>query len=384
MSNGDNRLFLYENVVDLAISAGDLYVDNKPMNNKNLIAHKGINNDIYFVIRNRDRKLQNVFSETLRAYLINPTTKARVVSRILEHTSEVGKVKLVLSAGDLAQVNPGLHHIYITRSVDELTDRPLFTDQNSSLQFDIQISDQVSIQPIATQSDTVFFQTQNTSTGDPANVYVSDSMYGNLDRNFTNAQHTIAFYPAQYTGQVLVQASSLSSAPSPEDDSDHWYTLSTLDISHKYLATGNVIITETPLGTSTGSVSSLGLTALVITDNENSNVETNTSTLSLASASTLNDVVTTINLAANTNANVVASIISVEDTLLNTKTYQLKLAGMDYSISGVSVTKLGLTVDTFKKPESNIVTQTFQTNCNWVRAVIKPTSGTISKVLLRN
>ena len=89
-------------------------------------------------------------------------------------------------------------------------------------------------------------------------------------------------------------------------------------------------------------------------------------------------------MAANTNANVVASIISVEDTLLNTKTYQLKLAGMDYSISGVSVAKLGLTVDTFKKPESNIVTQTFQTNCNWVRAVIKPTSGTISKVLLRN
>ena len=33
-----------------------------------------IYNEIKFTIRNRDRKLQNVFSDTLSATLINPTT----------------------------------------------------------------------------------------------------------------------------------------------------------------------------------------------------------------------------------------------------------------------------------------------------------------------
>ena len=384
MSNGDNRLYLYENVVDLVIMAGDLYVDNRPMNNRNLKAHKGVTNDIYFQIRNRDRKLQNVFSETLRAYLVNPSTKKRLITRILEDTSEVGKVKLVLSEGDLAQIDPGLYQVFITRSVDELTDRPVYTDQNNSLRFDIEVTDQVGVQPVPTQEDKTFFQTQNTSTGDASNVFVSSAMYGNLDRNFTNAQHTVAIYPQQYTGQVQLQASSLTATPSTEDDSFDWYTVKTIDISDKYLVKGNVIVTDSNIQTSTGRVTSLGLTSMTIVDYEKIDTDNRTETISFVGATTLLDVATLINNGANTNANVVASVISTESEIANTKTYQLQLAGMHFGISGDSVTKLGLGADTYKKPDANVVTETFQTNCNWVRLVSKPTSGTLEKIQLRN
>jgi len=240
MSNVSNRLYWYEDTIDLVVSTTALQVDNRPMNNRKLIAHKGVTNEIFFNIRDRDRKLQNMYADTLRAYLIQPTTKTRILSRILETTSEVGKVKLVLSEGDLMNVNSGLHHIYITRSSDEVQDKPIYTDQNNSIRFDIEISNELGVEPIATQEETTFLQTGNTVLGDAANTFVSSALYGNLDRNFTNAQHTIAVYPDTYTGQVSVQASCMSSTPDSDDDSKDWFTVKNLDLS----ATSNVTHTS--------------------------------------------------------------------------------------------------------------------------------------------
>lgn len=229
--SGDNRLYWYEDTIDLVVTTTALSVDNRPMNNRKLIAHKGVTNEIFFTIRDRDRKLQNMFSDTLRAYIIQPTTKKRVVSRQIEPTSEVGKVKLVLSEGDLMNLTTGLYTMYITRSVDEIQDRPVFTDQNNNIKFDIEISDQVGIDPINTQVNSNFLQSGNTSLGDPANTFVSSAMFGNLDRNFSSAQHTLAVYPDAYTGQVIVQASCMSSTPDSDDASTDWFNVALLDIN---------------------------------------------------------------------------------------------------------------------------------------------------------
>ena len=232
MSNGDSKLYLYKDVIELVLTtSGDLYVDNRAMNNRKLIAHKGLSNELYFTIRDRDRKLQNVFSETLRAHLINPSTKRRMLTRILENTSEVGQVKLTLADGDLNDLDPGLYQIYIARSDDELKDRPVYTDQMNNIRFDIEISDQVSQEPVSTQMANTFLQTGNTLLGDAANTFTSSALYGNLDRNFNNAQHTIAVYPEAYTGQVTVQASCLKSVPSSDDDSIDWFDVENMDIT---------------------------------------------------------------------------------------------------------------------------------------------------------
>ena len=116
MSQGDHRLYLYEDIIGLVVNTNGLYVDNRPMNNRKLIAHKGMYNQIKFDIRNRDRKLQNVFSESLSATLINPTTKRRIFTKLLEHTSDIGQVKLVLDEGDLRNVDEGLYTIYVSNT----------------------------------------------------------------------------------------------------------------------------------------------------------------------------------------------------------------------------------------------------------------------------
>ncbi len=237
MSYGDHQLYLYNDSVDLVVTTSSIYVDNKPMNTRILNAHKGVNNEIYFNIRDRDRKLQNVFADTLRAYLIDPTDKRRILTKILTHTDKVGIVKLVLTEGDLTDVESGLHQIYITRTTQEDTDLPVYTDQNNNIRFDINITDQVGVEPVATQEETVFTQTANTALGDSSNVFVSSALYGNLERNFNNAQHSIAFYTTSYTGNITIQGSCLLSVPDIDDVSKDWFNIETVTLSNSSVIT---------------------------------------------------------------------------------------------------------------------------------------------------
>jgi len=230
--NSDFKLYLYDTTIELVVTSSSIYVDNKPMNNRNLSAHKGVTNEIYFNIRNRDRKLQNVFSDTLRAYLIDPNSKKRLFTKVLEHTSDVGIVKLVLLEGDLVNVEPGLYQVHITRSTQEDVDLPVFVDQNNNVRLDIKITDQTSVEPIPTQVETVFSQLANTALGDSSNVFVSSALYGNLDNNFVNAQHTIALYTTTYTGNITIQGSCLTGVPDTDDLSKDWFHVETIALSN--------------------------------------------------------------------------------------------------------------------------------------------------------
>ena len=79
-----------------------------PMNNRQLKAHKGFSNELTFNYHDRDRKLQNVFSDTVYAHIYNPTTKKRLLTRRCEDTSSVGIIKLYLNEGDLQNIDAGL------------------------------------------------------------------------------------------------------------------------------------------------------------------------------------------------------------------------------------------------------------------------------------
>ena len=81
MSYGDHRLYIYDDPIDLVVTSDALYLENRPMNNRQLKAHKGFSNELTFNIRDRDRKLQNVFSETIYAHIYNPQTKKRLLTR---------------------------------------------------------------------------------------------------------------------------------------------------------------------------------------------------------------------------------------------------------------------------------------------------------------
>lgn len=236
-SYGDHRLFLYDDVIELVVTVDNIYVDNRPMNLRKLTAHKGMTNEMLFTIRNRDRKLQNVFSDTLRAYLVHPTSKRRILTRVLENTSDVGKVKLTLTEADLATIESGLYTMYVSRSTQETVNLPVYNDQANNIKFDIEITDQTGEEPIATQIETNFTQTANTMLGDSSNVIVSSAMYGNMGWNFPNAQHSIALYTTTYTGNITIQGSCLTGVPDTEGDSSDWFSIETVALSNSSIIT---------------------------------------------------------------------------------------------------------------------------------------------------
>ena len=232
MSYGDHRLYLYDNMVDLIVTTSAIYVDNRPMNNRKLKVHKGLSNEVFFTIRNRDRKPQNVFSEELVAYVVNPSTRKRLITKRLEHESEVGKVKLTLAKGDIASVKSGLYSVYISRTTNDDRNLPVFSSQDNDVKFDIEITDEAYIEPVPTQTTTVITQSSNTSLGANANIFVSDAMFGNQDRNFSHALHSIGMYTNTFTGNLKVQASCLESTPDTADNSGDWFDVSNIALSN--------------------------------------------------------------------------------------------------------------------------------------------------------
>ena len=102
------KLYRYNDEITLVVNQTTLYLDNRPMNNRKLKAHKGVTNDLTFHVTDKDRKKQNLFNETITAHIIDPTNKRRLLSKDLEPVHELGKALLILTDGDMQNINSGL------------------------------------------------------------------------------------------------------------------------------------------------------------------------------------------------------------------------------------------------------------------------------------
>lgn len=227
------KLYLYETRIGLVITSDNIKVDNRPMYQRTIVAHKGLHNRINFEIRNRDRQMQNVYSDELTAYIVEPKTGRRLVTRLLETTQTVGEVVLDLIPGDIQNLEPGRYHMYITRSnAGFINPLPLYANQDNDLRFDIEITNQADVSPVATQQDDDFTET---SSG----VFVSSSLLGNIYRNFPNAQHSMAIYLSSFVGDIKIQASCVGGSPDTDDASLDWF-----DVYSETIATADSGILE--------------------------------------------------------------------------------------------------------------------------------------------
>ena len=68
-------LLMYQtNTLNLVKKQENFYVDNKSMNRKEFIVHKGMDNIIYITIQNQDRKKQNVYNDEIQSDIIKYST----------------------------------------------------------------------------------------------------------------------------------------------------------------------------------------------------------------------------------------------------------------------------------------------------------------------
>ena len=133
--------------VDLVLSADGIYVDNRPMNQTKLVVHKGLNNQLNFHVRNRDRVKQNLSTKTLYATVINPNTSKRVIFKPLTLVGggTTGEARLDLNLGDIQDLIPGLYQIAISESADSgATQTPLYANQNDRIVTDLEVKSSAS------------------------------------------------------------------------------------------------------------------------------------------------------------------------------------------------------------------------------------------------
>lgn len=211
--------------LDLVLTSEGIKVDNRPMNQKKLVIHKGFNNTLNFFVRNRDRVLQNLSSKTLFANIVNPITKRRVLHKqlTLVNSGSTGEAKLDLVVGDITNLPKGLYQISITESADNgVTEYPLYANQNDRIITDLEVRDNLEYEPVPTQETETFFQTANVDLGDTSNTFVTSAMYGNQDSNFNHSQHTVAIHMTDFVGNVWLQGSPISTVPTQETD---WYDI---------------------------------------------------------------------------------------------------------------------------------------------------------------
>lgn len=236
MSMHDNKLYKYSTEIDLVYTAYGLEVNNRNMNPRHVVVHRGLTNTIYFNIRDRDRRLQTITTDQIRCYITDPTTRRRVVSKLLTPDQlEKGIAKLSLLEGDIINLVPGLYHCYFTITRDESHEEPLYSNQKNDIAFTIEVTDQAYSYPVPTQEANANILISNSGN---ANVYATSNLTGNLDRNFLNGQHTMAFYTQGYTGNITIQASSLPYSPDTSISSTDWFDIQTYTFSNVSPSTG--------------------------------------------------------------------------------------------------------------------------------------------------
>ena len=211
-------LLMYQsNTLNLVKKQENYYVDNRSMNRKEFIVHKGMDNIVYINITNQDRKKENVYNNEIQADIIKYSTNEKVLTRFAVPGLNKGTAELKLSEEDMNSLVEGQYKVSFKNVADDGTKTPIYSDYNNGILCTLIVKNDANPTPVATQIANVWNQTGNTDNGDVANVFTSGSFEGNQHKNFRDATHTIGIYSTEFTGNVFVEGSLSLQAPSSDD-----------------------------------------------------------------------------------------------------------------------------------------------------------------------
>lgn len=186
---------------------------NSPLNYKHLKLFSGLDNELYFFVKNQDRKPISLHGMTILANLVNRETGAKIVSKkcqIIDY--DQAQIKLIITAGEISTVKNGYFDLVFTY-VNELgLNMALYCDTNMRPNHTVEVSDQASNIPLTTAETNVFL-----SNGDYnySNLLPSSGYF-----NKPNSIVTIAMYATDYTGHFYIQG-AIADNPTESD----WFNI---------------------------------------------------------------------------------------------------------------------------------------------------------------
>jgi hypothetical protein len=171
---------------------------NSPVNYRFLKLFQGFDNELFFFVKNQDRKPIMLQGVVINASVISRSTRAVLVNKKCIITDyEQSSIKLVITSAESAGMDNGHYDVVFSYTNSHGLTLPLYCDQNMRPNYTLEVSDAAGPVPLVTQS-TEEFLTNN-------NIYTSGMLPGPGYYDKLHTMVTIAVYATDYTGDFYIQ-----------------------------------------------------------------------------------------------------------------------------------------------------------------------------------
>jgi len=205
--------YLLSNVVIVYING--YHGRNSKVYDRQLKLYKGVSNPITFTFKNEDQKSQFVDAKIFEFNLIDTDTQQSVLTRNLtilddgSSTSTKGQASVTLTEGDLLQLDAKFYNYSVREIATDGSRTVTFADTayNSAGTAEVLIGGYP--QFVASESIVNFTKSGSTST--------SSAIEARPGINNNSALHTIAVYPVNFAGTLVIQGTMVTTAPTDSD-----------------------------------------------------------------------------------------------------------------------------------------------------------------------
>ena len=188
---------------------------NSKVYDRQLKIYKGVSNPITFTFKNEDQKSQFVDSKTFEFNLIDTETHRSVLTRnltILDDGSSIltkGRASVTLTEGDLLGLDAKFYSYSIREVATDGSRTVTFTDTayNSAGTAEVLAGGY----PQFADSESIINFTKSGSTSTSSAIDARPGM------NDNSALHTVAVYPVNFAGTLVIQGTMVSTAPTDAD-----------------------------------------------------------------------------------------------------------------------------------------------------------------------
>jgi hypothetical protein len=188
---------------------------NSKVYDRQLKIYKGVSNPITFTFKNEDQKSQFVDAKTFEFNLIDTDTQQSVLTRnltILDDGSSIltkGRASVTLTEGDLLGLDAKFYSYSIREVATDGSRTVTFTDTayNSAGTAEVLAGGY----PQFADSESIINFTKSGSTSTSSAIDARPGM------NDNSALHTVAVYPVNFAGTLVIQGTMVSTAPTDAD-----------------------------------------------------------------------------------------------------------------------------------------------------------------------
>ena len=188
---------------------------NSKVYDRQLKIYKGVSNPITFTFKNEDQKSQFVDAKTFEFNLIDTDTQQSVLTRnltILDDGSSIltkGRASVTLTEGDLLGLDAKFYSYSIREVAADGSRTVTFSDTayNSAGTAEVLAGGY----PQFVDSESIINFTKSGSTSTSSAIDARPGM------NDNSALHTVAVYPVNFAGTLVIQGTMVSTAPTDAD-----------------------------------------------------------------------------------------------------------------------------------------------------------------------